>query len=246
MHLGAFSFMENLTPDFKAACEKANEILVCSNSITSFPFSMAKVIEDFTEIEMRPFSSIFGHELSPEQITGSKDGALFTDGNGNYLMYYNEVMPQTRLRFTSGHETGHYMLNHDMELVTNYRQTNDKRFEPLYKKYEAESNMFAAELLMPEPIIIELFKRGCVITEKFLENTFKVSKEAAEIRIKNIKKIYNWDSFRKYRTEYGLSYDDIIRQKFKLFIDSVAPRKYSYIEEYEREEAMEKERQTWY
>lgn len=56
-------------------------------------------------------------------------------------MYYNEAMPQTRLRFTSGHETGHYMQNHDMELITLYRQTNDKRFEPLYKKYEAESNM---------------------------------------------------------------------------------------------------------
>lgn len=49
-----------------------------------------------------------------------------------------------------------------------------------------------------------------------------------------------------YIYEYGLSYDDIIRQKFKLFIDSVAPRKYSYVEEYEREEAMEKERQTRY
>lgn len=238
--------MENLTPDFKTACEKANEILVCSKTITTFPFSMAMVIDEFTEIEMRPFSSIYGHELTPAQIVGSKDGALFTDGNGNFLMYYNEAMPQTRLRFTSGHETGHYMQNHDMELITLYRQTNDKRFEPLYKKYEAESNMFTAELLMPEPVIIELYKRGCLINETFLENTFKVSKEAAEIRIKNIKKVYKWDFFRKYQSEYALSYDDIILKKFKSFIDSVAPRKYSFVEEYEHEEAMEMERQSWY
>ncbi len=73
-----------------------------------------------------------------------------------------------------------------------------------------------------------------------------VSKEAAKIRIKNLKKVYERDSFRKYQTEYGLSYADIIKQKFKSFIDSVTPRRYSYIEEYEREEAMEKERQSWY
>lgn len=246
MRLEKFNLMENMTPDFKTACEKANEILVCSSTITTFPFSMVRVIEEFTEIEMRSFFSISGHELTPTQIVGSKDGALFTDGNGSFLMFYNDAMPQTRLRFTSGHETGHYMLKHDMELITLYRQTNDNRFEPLYKKYEAESNMFAAELLMPEPVIIELYKRGCIINETFLRNTFNVSKEAAEIRIKNIKKVYKWDSFRKYQSENALSYDDIILQKFKNFIDCVAPRKYSFVEEYEHEEAMEMERQSWY
>ena len=237
--------MDDLSPDFKTACEKANEILVCSNVISTFPYSMYKVIEEFTEIEQRPFSSISGHSLTATQIVGSDDGGLFSDGSGNYLMFYNEKMPQTRLRFTGGHECGHYMMGHDMELITDYRQKKDTRFEPLYEKYELESNMFAAQLLMPEQIIIELSKRGCRIDEAFLEKTFNVSNKAARIRKNNLRKVYDWYSLRQRMSDYTLSYDDIILEKFKNFIDSVAPKKHSYEYDFEKELEMERKRQSW-
>jgi len=238
--------MIDLLPDFKTACERANEILVCSEEITGFPFSVSKVINEFTEIEMRPFSSINAGHLSPAQVVESEDGALFTDGNGLFLMFYNEAMPLTRQRFTGCHELGHYMLDHDMPLITHYRHTQDPRFEPLYKKYEAESNMFASELLMPEPIVIELNRRGCLINESFLMRTFGVSYEVAKIRVKNIRRVYNWESFRRYQSDYALSYDDIILQNYKPFIDSVAPRNFSYEYDFEREQELELERQSWY
>lgn len=237
---------EDFSLDFKTACSKADEILVCSNTITTFPFSLSKVMDEFTEIEKRPFSSLSGKSLSPSQIVGSDDGALLTDGCGNFLIYYNEEKPQVRLRFTLGHEFGHYMLGHDMELVTLYRQKNDPCLELLYKKYEAESNMFAAQLLMPEQIIMELARRGCQINAEFLQQTFKVSKEAAEIRIKNLNKAYNLTAYRKYRADDAMSCDDIILRKFKPFIDCITPRKDSFMDEFEREEALERERQSWY
>ena len=238
--------MIDSSPDFRTACERANEILVCSEEITGFPFSVSKVINEFTEIEMRPFSSINAGNLSPAQVVESEDGALFTDGNGLFLMFYNEAMPLTRQRFTGCHELGHYMLDHDMPLITHYRHTQDPRFEPLYKKYEAESNMFASELLMPEPIIIELNRRGYPITESFLERTFGVSYEAAKLRVKNIRRVYNWNSFRIYQAQYALSWDDIILQKYMPFIDSVAPKKPIWEYDAEREQEMELERQSWY
>lgn len=238
--------MIDSSPDFSTACERANEILVCSKEISGFPFSVSKVINEFTEIEMRPFSSINAGHLSPAQVVESEDGALFTDGNGLFLMFYNEAMPLTRQRFTGCHELGHYMLDHDMPLITHYRHTQDPRFEPLYKKYEAESNMFASELLMPEPIIIELNRRGCNITEAFLQRTFGVSYEAAKLRVKNIRRVYNWESFRRYQSDYALSYDDIILQNYKPFIDSVAPQKSGYAYDFDREQELELERQSWY
>ena len=238
--------MIDLLPDFKTACERANEILVCSEEITGFPFSVYKVINEFTEIEMRPFSSIDAGPLSPAQVVESEDGALFTDGEGHFLMFYNEGMPKTRRRFTGSHELGHYMQDHDMELITHYRLTKDPRFEPLYKKYETESNMFAAELLMPEPIIIELNRRGCLINESFLMRTFGVSYEVAKIRVKNIRRVYNWESFRRYQSDCPTSFDDIILQKYMPFINAVAPRNFSYEYDFEREQELELERQSWY
>lgn len=182
--------------------------------------------------------------VTEAQIIESEDGALHTDGNGHFIMFYNEAKPQTRQRFTAGHETGHHMLGHDMELISSYRQTKDKRFEPLYNKCEAESNMFAAELLMPEPVIIEIFKRGCKISRPFLKSIFNVSEEAAKVRMNTVRKVYSWECFRKYKAEYSVSYDDILLQKFKTFIDKIAPLQFSYIGEYEREEEMEGERQS--
>lgn len=238
--------MEIFSPNFTFACEKANEILVCSNIISTFPYSMSKVMDEFAEAVQMPFSSLSGGGLTPAQIVGSKDGGLFCNGSGEYVFLYNETMPQTRLRFTGGHELGHYMIGHDMRAATLYRETKDKRLEPQYKMFEAEANMFASQILMPEQIIIELSKRGCKITTGFLERVFNVSGQAAEIRMKNLHKVYDWDSFRRYRASQTLSYDDIILEKFKSFIDKNAPRKHSLEYDLEKELEMEKERQSWY
>lgn len=236
--------MEDFTPDFKGACKKADEILLCASSIKAFPFSICKVIEEFTDIELKPYSSLEGNGLLPSQITGSDDGALVTDGAGHFILFYNGKMPAPRLRFTAAHELGHYLLEHDMQLLESYRQSRDARFEKLYKKCEAETNMFAAEFYTSEPVLIELSKRGCTINADFLIKNFGLSKEAAEIRIKNIRKVYNWNQHRIYGTDSASLYDALLK-KFKPFIDSIAPRKYSYLKEFEREEELERERQSW-
>lgn len=233
---------DNFAPDFKTACDRANEILISSRAIQTFPFSMDSVIEEMSDIAILGYSALAGHGQSPAQIVRSEDGALVERG-GHHIMFLNEEMPETRRRFTGAHEGGHHFLRHDMAKLTKYKTAKDRRFEPLYKKYEAETNMFAAQLLMPEQIIIELSKRGCNITKDFLMRTFHVSKQAAEIRMKNIRQVYNWHGRR--RNHDALGYDDIIIEKFKAFIDSIAPRKIGYVQDFEREHEMELERQSW-
>ena len=160
-------------------------------------------------------------------------------------MFYNEKKLKSRLRFSAGHELGHYVLSHDIELMSTYRQTKNPDFDSLYSKYEIESNMFSAQLLMPEQVIIELSKRGCYIDENFLINKFDVSKEAAEKRLQTLHKVYNWYFFRQIKNQYTLSYDEIIIDKFKYFIDEVSPMKHTYEFDLEKDLAMEQKRQSW-
>ena len=113
----------------------------------------------------------------------------------------------------------------------------------LYRICEVEANFFAAELLMPEPILVELFKRGCKITEEFLIKHFEVSREAAKKRIELLRKAYDWNNFNRYPDSYN--YDDIIVEKYKKFIDSIAPQKFKYGYSFEQDLELEKQRETW-
>ena len=90
--------------------------------------------------------------------------------------------PATRQRFTLAHELGHWICQ-----VTEGDKT------PLYcrdvdvsraagRQLEREANVFAAELLMPEPALRAVFSG--VITE--CANAFNVSEEAMRWRLYNV------------------------------------------------------------
>ena len=233
--------MISTEPDFNYACEKANEILICSNTITTFPFSGSKLIQEMSDIELEPYSNYTKPNLSGEKIFGSKDAAI-KELNGMFLIFYNDKMPRKRQRFTACHEFGHYYLEHDIDLLNEYRETKNPVCKALYEKYELETNMFVAQLFMPEQILFALTKRGRVISEEFLEFNFDVSKESSSKRIETMRKVYNWKTFRH---KNDLSLDDLILKKFKLFIDNLAPRKMSYMEELEADEEKQAERERW-
>lgn len=235
--------MQKETPDFKMAVQKANEILLCVRSITTFPFSIESVIEEMSDIDLMPFSEIEGAGLAARQIVGSDDAAIM-ESNGQLMVFYNDKMPPLRQKFSKGHEFGHACCGHDIALITEMRRSGDSRFEALYAKYEVEANFFTAQLFMCEEIIIELVRRGKTIDEAFLAKTFGVSHEAAEKRMQTVRKAYGWNGRRRaYNDE--LSLDDYLISKFGAFIDSIAPLKYRYTDSFERECAMELERQGW-
>lgn len=235
--------MKKETPDFKMAVQKANEILLCARSITTFPFSIESVIEEMSDIYLVPFSEIEGEGLAARQIVGSDDAAIM-ESDGQNIIFYNDKMPPLRQKFSKGHEFGHTCCGHDIALITEMRRSGDSRFEALYAKYEVEANFFAAQLFMCEQILIELASRGKTIDETFLAKTFDVSHEAAEKRMKTLRKVYNWNERRRARND-DFSFGDCVVKKFGAFIDSVAPLKYSYTEDFERDYAMELERQSW-
>ena len=235
--------MKEESLDFEMAAQKANEILLCARSITTFPFSIESVIEEMSDIDLMPFSAIEEAGLCARQIVGSDDAAI-VELDGQLMVFYNDKMPPLRQKFSKGHEFGHACCGHDIALITEMRKAGDSRFEALYAKYEVEANFFAAQLFMPEEIIIELAKRGQTIDEAFLAKTFGVSYEAAEKRMKTVRKSYGRNGRRRARND-GASLGDFVVTKFEAFIHSVAPMKQSYTDSFEREYAMELERQGW-
>lgn len=235
--------MQKETPDFKMVVQKANEILLCARSITTFPFSIESVIEEMSDIDLMPFSEIEGAGLAARQIVGSDDAAIM-ESDGQLMIFYNDRMPPLRQKFSKGHEFGHACCGHDIALITEMRRSGDSRFEALYAKYEVEANFFTAQLFMCEEIIIELVRRGKTIDEAFLAKTFGVSHEAAEKRMKTVQKNYGRNGRRRAYND-GDFLGDCLVKKFEAFINSVAPLKQSYTESFEREYAMELERQGW-
>ena len=223
-------------PDFKLVCKIANETLLCCEKQTSFPIRVSEVIKEISDINIMSFSDARKMGIEPTKMGSSS--SVFVELEGYCFLFYNEKETRERITFDCAHELGHYKLEHDMERLEELRKTNMDLFNKLYAVCEVEANFFAAQLLMPEQVIIELNKRGRGINKYFLMDTFKVSEPAAIKRIETLKKAYNWNY---YQNNKSFNYDDIIIKKFMKLIVFLAPNNYSYEEEYE----MQQKRDRW-
>lgn len=121
------------------------------------------------------------------------------------LIGVNSTHSTTRKRFTIAHELGHFFLHQNHEVFVDTKDNFSVQFRrktSVYDLKESEANSFAAELLMPEELIMksfgklyEAFKDSAkkleprhirIITEHLAE-AFEVSKEAMRIRLENLK-----------------------------------------------------------
>lgn len=121
-----------------------------------------------------------------ELTSGSKlkDGYTIKKGNTNIILYNEPNCYEPRLNWTLAHEVGHIYMGHK----------KDGAIE------EIEAHWFAAELLIPDPILIELLKRGKTVTKYSLMNLFGVSFEASCKKVSSfnrmpIKSAYLYDDF---------------------------------------------------
>jgi len=115
---------------------------------------------------------------------------------GRIVIYINSRHPKRRQRFTLAHELGHYFLHP-------YKAQRYRRDLPngAADSEEAEANLFAAELLMPDIKLrtllaeyesyhlldVDIFDH---LTEK-LSSEFGVSREAAATRLNDISQQLN-------------------------------------------------------
>jgi Zn-dependent peptidase ImmA (M78 family) len=97
------------------------------------------------------------------------------------LIVVNKRHPYERRRFTTAHELGHYFLEHP-------GRSFDEA-SPRKKTIERQADLFAANLLMPLPMIIEAEKAYRANPQHLVGNLaelFLVSRQAMKLRLKGL------------------------------------------------------------
>lgn len=115
-----------------------------------------------------------------EIISGRDSDIRFC--NGYYKIIYNERAYPPRISFSISHEIGHYTLKH-LESFQETRLAFDGLTEREYEVLEGEADQFAAELLMPAPVLLELQ----ILEPDEIAEVCKVSKGAATNRSNYLK-----------------------------------------------------------
>ena len=119
------------------------------------------------------------------QDNESISGVLLQIDDGSWGILINENHTPKRQRFTIAHEIGHFLL-HEKPVIDNdirayYRAPLDESTNP---EWEQEANLFAANLLMPEREVKDIYEEYESIedTARF----FGVSISAMAYRLENI------------------------------------------------------------
>lgn len=221
--------MASKKPDFKKANILANEVLVASSTLVTFPVNTKQIVKEWSDIRVLSFKC--AHKLEIDIEAFGSEAAVIQCKNGRYMIFYNQDDYAPRVKFSILHEFGHYRLGHKLG---NYYDDDE------YGRVEVEANCFAAQILMPEQVLNELRKRGAIITVDFLKRHFGVSEEAAQKRIDTMGKLnYEW------RSADEKIFDEAILFKYKEFMDAILPKKNQY-NWFEDELEKQKERDSWF
>lgn len=127
-------------------------------------------------------------ELLPQDIFG----CLKRLNDDSYEIIVNSSNSMNRQRFTAAHELGHFVLHRHLlgngvSDNTAYRSVagSDCYNSNITSRHETEANMFAASVLMPTPVVKQLWESGVTgISE--LASRFEVSTAAMEIRLRSL------------------------------------------------------------
>jgi Zn-dependent peptidase ImmA (M78 family) len=80
------------------------------------------------------------------------EGALLTNATKSEgAIFFSSLSPRPRQRFTIGHELGHFLLPWHRQ--SSFQCTVEDISSRSKKDWEIEANQFAAELLVPEPLV---------------------------------------------------------------------------------------------
>lgn len=143
-----------------------------------------------TPINAIRLAKALGYEVYQASFTDNaiSGGANFQKQGGK--IYLNRNDSPTRQRFTLAHELGHcimhreYYRNGILERIDMFRNPEN------HSQEEVEANAFAANLLMPEQMVREMWKRWG--STEILADIFKVSLSAMSYRLYNLHLKGDW------------------------------------------------------
>lgn len=165
-----------------AKVKTAAEKLLKASEVSKAPVSVEELAKQL------------GITISYEPFKEDLSGVLVKDKQRT-VIGVNSAHPKTRQRFTIAHEIGHFVLNHQGEIfIDKTVMKRDGRSSQAIDSHEIEANGFAAEILMPERLLLHSVTRlqqgksdhsiGTLIAE--LADEFEVSPQAMEYRLTNL------------------------------------------------------------
>lgn len=130
-----------LFADYKKATNAAYKIIV-EHDIFSLSTDVFAILEQIENCRVYTYSQVnFLYGTPVGALLSVSEYGFSIQESGQRIIYYNEKMPFSCIRFTLAHEIGHAVLGH---------QSED---DPIA---EREANCFARNLLCPIPVINEL------------------------------------------------------------------------------------------
>jgi len=134
-------------------------------------------------VMLSPLLELFSIELYYDEFR-EVDGIAMKSPRLSIIVV-NKNLPLTRQRFTIAHEFGHIILPHKGDYYVCYPGKN--------KAMERDANRFAAELLMPKPMVSTLWQKFSTNPQKRIEavaGILKVSRAALRARIRELRLKY--------------------------------------------------------
>jgi len=132
-----------------------------------------------------------------QPLEGSVSGMVHKTADGTAIIGINSLHSETRQRFSIAHEIGHLSLHGGEDLHIDEERPSliafrDRNSSLGVDDKEIEANQFAAELLMPEPLILKDYEKissklkdGEDIIEA-LSQLYKVSVQSMTIRLSKL------------------------------------------------------------
>jgi Zn-dependent peptidase ImmA (M78 family) len=134
--------------------------------------------------------AIVTYEAYKEELSG-----VLVKEKARTVIGVNSFHPKTRQRFTIAHEIGHLVLQHKGEIFVDQTVVRrDARSSQAVDRQEIDANRFAAELLMPENLVVEAVhrrqeKKPDISPSQIMDDLaveFQVSPQAMEYRLTNL------------------------------------------------------------
>jgi len=118
--------------------------------------------------------------LLPDDISGKIEAI---GSSGKYRATVNGKHSETRQRFTIAHEIAHYVLHRSLigDGIVDDAMYRSKQGSEI----ERQANSYAATILMPAPLVREMYRAGVKSYPK-MAALFDVSPEVARIRMKEL------------------------------------------------------------
>lgn len=137
-------------------------------------------------VDVAAIANNFGLRIFQDTLPSGVSGKLWKNPSfgttSGFVIIVSKAESLFRQRFTAAHEIGHFILHKHM-IGEGIEENYLLRAKGVSTKEEVDANQFAADLLMPFPLIETLVETNNCTNLKDLANALQVSEIAMAIRL---------------------------------------------------------------